>query len=162
MILHYFRQKENTEKKLAYNLYNKILSDSNLLLNQNNFFKEKNYKTSFEIVSIFIIVNIKRNIQFKKYNYKLINEELINIFTLDLDESLRMKGIGDMSIGKYVKSYIKKFYFRLSHFPKNIDSISKDDFCQYLNYFDFIKDNEEIEASEKFLNIFNNNIEADN
>ena len=74
MILHYFKQKENTEKKLAYNLYNKILSDSNLLLNQNNFFKEKNYKTSFEIVSIFIIVNIKRNIQFKKYNYKLINE----------------------------------------------------------------------------------------
>ena len=69
MILHYFKQKENTEKKLAYNLYNKILSDSNLLLNQNNFFKEKNYKTSFEIVSIFIIVNIKRNIQFKKYNY---------------------------------------------------------------------------------------------
>ena len=59
MILHYFKQKENTEKKLAYNLYNKILSDSNLLLNQNNFFKEKNYKTSFEIVSIFIIVNIK-------------------------------------------------------------------------------------------------------
>ena len=96
MILHYFRQKENTEKKLAYNLYNKILSDSNFLLNQNNFFKEKNYKTSFEIVSIFIIVNIKRNIQSKKYNYKLINEELINIFTLDLDESLRIKGIGDM------------------------------------------------------------------
>ena len=162
MILHYFKQKENTEKKLAYNLYNKILSDSNLLLNQNNFFKEKNYKTSFEIVSIFIIVNIKRNIQFKKYNYKLINEELINIFTLDLDESLRIKGIGDMSIGKYVKSYIKKFYFRLSYFPKNIDNLSKDEFCQYLNYFDFIKDNKEIEASEKFLNIFNNNIEADN
>ena len=132
-----------------------------MLLNQNNFFKEKNYKTSFEIVSIFIIVNIKRNIQSKKYNYKLINEELINIFTLDLDESLRIKGIGDMSIGKYVKSYIKKFYFRLSHFPNKIDKISKDDFCQYLNYFDFIKDNEEIEASEKFLNIFNNNIEAD-
>ena len=66
-----------------------------------------------------------------------------------------------MSIGKYVKSYIKKFYFRLSHFPKNIDNLNKDDFCQYLNYFDFIKDNKEIEASEKFLNIFNNNIEAD-
>ena len=162
MILHYFRQKENTEKKLAYNLYNKILSDSNFLLNQNNFFKEKNYKTSFEIVSIFIILNIKRNIQSKKYNYKLINEELINIFTLDLDESLRIKGIGDMSIGKYVKSYIKKFYFRLSHFPKNIDNISESEFCLYLNYFDFIKDNTEIEASKKILSIFNNNLEANN
>ena len=157
MILHYFRKKENTEKKLAHNLYKKIITDSNLLLHQNNFFKEKNYKTSFEIVSILIIINIKRNIQYKKYNYKLINEELINTFVLDLDESLRTKGIGDMSIGKYVKSYIKKFYFRLSRFPKNLDNLSKDDFFQYLDYFDFIKDNEKIEASKKFLSILNNN-----
>ena len=155
MILHYFKQKENTEKKLAYNLYNKILSDSNLLLNQNNFFKEKNYKTSFEIVSIFIIVNIKRNIQFKKYNYKLINEELINIFTLDLDESLRIKGIGDMSIGKYVKNYVKKFYFRLKILDKALKENSDININDYLRKFGILDYGNENQIIEDFTNLYN-------
>ena len=49
-----------------------------------------------------------------KKKYQVVNEELVSLFIADLDESLREKGIGDMSIGKYVKSYVKKFYFRIS------------------------------------------------
>ena len=45
-------------------------------------------------------------------------KSLLILFIKDLDESLSLRGIGDMSIGKYVKSYVKKFYFRLSKFPK--------------------------------------------
>ena len=163
MILQYFKKKENKEQIIANEQYKKILAESSIFLDENNFFRIKDYNISFEIVSIFLIMFIRKNLL--EYNRKLylkVNDELMSLFISDLDESLREKGIGDMSIGKYVKSYIKKFYFRLSHFPKNIDNLNKDDFCQYLNYFDFIKDNKEIEASEKFLNIFNNNIEADN
>tara|TARA_B100000242_G_C42989754_1_gene459449 strand:- start:319 stop:807 length:489 start_codon:yes stop_codon:yes gene_type:complete len=151
MILHYFKKKENTQKIIVENLYKNILLESNLFLNQNSFFKEKNYKTSFEIVSMLIILHIKKNIKYKIKNYKLINEEIINIFILDLDESLRAKGIGDMSIGKYVKSYVKKFYFRLANFPGNIDKIKIEEFSKYLKLFDFIIENKEIEASKEFL-----------
>ena len=44
---------------------------------------------------------------------KRVNEELIKNLVNDLDKSLRDAGISDMSIGKYVKKYVKKFYYRL-------------------------------------------------
>ncbi len=156
MILHYFKKKENTEKVIAKNTYERILQISNSALLKNNFFKEKNYQTSFEIVSIIIIFTIKLNIMNKVNNYKHINEELINIFVSDLDESLRIKGIGDMSIGKYVKSYVKKFYFRLSKFPSDLDNADPQIFIKYLNNFDFIRENQQNIASKIFLEIYKN------
>ena len=42
----------------------------------------------------------------------------MNIFTEDLDYSLRLHGVGEMSIGKHVKFYLKKFYFRISSYEK--------------------------------------------
>ena len=123
MILQYFKKKENKEQIIAIDQYKKILAESNLFLNENSFFKLKNYKVSFEIVSIFLIMFIRINLL--EYNRKLylkVNDELLSLFISDLDESLREKGIGDMSIGKYVKSYVKKFYFRISKFPDDNNS----------------------------------------
>ena len=37
----------------------------------------------------------------------------------DLDKALREIGIGDMSIGKYVKKYVKKFYYRKNYQTKS-------------------------------------------
>ncbi len=154
MILHYFNKKENIEKKISEEIYKGILRESNLILINNNFFKEKNYNSSFEIVSILIIFYIKNNIKNNIKNYNKINEYLISIFIDDLDESLRKKGIGDMSIGKYVKSYVKKFYYRLSQFP-NISEINSSNFLEnYLQLFDFIKDNKISLASNKFKKIY--------
>ena len=117
MILQYFKKKENKEQKIAAKQYKKILSESNIFLNENNFFKVKNYKISFEIVSIFLIMFIRINLlENNRKKYLKVNDELISLFISDLDESLREKGIGDMSIGKYVKSYVKKFYFRKVNF----------------------------------------------
>ena len=53
MILQYFKKKENKEQIIAIEQYKKILVESNLFLNENNFFKIKNYKISFEISEIF-------------------------------------------------------------------------------------------------------------
>ena len=156
MILHYFRGKENKDKQLAQDFYKKILYLSNSILNKNSFFKVSNYNTSFEIVSIILIIYIKLNIKFNIKNYKNVNEHLINNFVLDLDDSLRSKGIGDMSIGKYVKSYIKKFYFRLSKFPYEIEKIEENDFLNYLQNFELISNKRHIEAAKVFLKIFNN------
>ena len=93
MILQYFKKKENKEQIIAAKQYKKIISESNIFLNENNFFKERNYKTSFEIVSIFLIMFIRRNLlEYNRNLYLKVNDELISLFISDLDESLREKG----------------------------------------------------------------------
>ena len=154
MILHYFKKKENIELILAKELYNNILIKSKLILKEKPFFKDKNYNTSFELISLMLIIIINSNIKNKINNFRTINEELIKIFVSDLDDSLRNNGIGDMSIGKYVKSYVKKFYFRLKKFPKEKISLNEDIFNEYFSNFDFIKNNEKNNASEFFYEFF--------
>ena len=102
MILQYFKKKENKEQIIAAKQYKKIISESNIFLNENNFFKERNYNTSFEIVSIFLIMFIRRNLlEYNRNLYLKVNDELVSLFISDLDESLRAKGIGDISIGNF-------------------------------------------------------------
>ena len=155
MILQYFKKKENKEQIIAIEQYKKILTESNLFLNENNFFKVKNYKISFEIVSIFLIMFIRINLL--EYNRKLylkVNDELVSLFISDLDESLREKGIGDMSIGKYVKSYVKKFYFRISKFPVDNNLYKNEYFIEYLRITNLINNDDYINISRKFNDKF--------
>jgi len=163
MILQYFKKKENKEQIIANEQYKKILAESNLFLNENNFFKVKNYKISFEIVSIFLIMFIRKNLL--KYDRKLylkVNDKLISLFISDLDESLREKGIGDMSIGKYVKSYVKKFYFRISKFPEDNNLYKNESFIEYLKLIDLIKNDDYINVSRKFNDKFTEFIKSSN
>ncbi len=151
MILQYFKKKENKEQIIAINQYKKILSESNNFLNDNNFFKIKDYKISFEIVSIFLIMFIRINLlKDNRKKYLKVNEELVSLFIDDLDESLREKGIGDMSIGKYVKSYVKKFYFRISKFPKDNNLYKNKTFIEYLKITNLIKNDDYDNISRKF------------
>jgi len=163
MILQYFKKKENKEQIIAINQYKKILSESNFFLNENNFFVIKDYKTSFEIVSIFLIMFIRINLmENNKKQYLKINEELISLFIADLDESLREKGIGDMSIGKYVKSYVKKFYFRISKFPQNNNLYKNETFIEYLKFTNLIKNDDYVKISRKFNEKFSDFINSRN
>ena len=150
MILHYFKKKENIEKEKANSIYASILKKSNVFLNNNSFFISKNYNSSFELLSFFLILYIKLNISYNFKNFKKINEYLITLFISDLDESLRSKGIGDMSIGKYVKSYVKKFYFRLKKFP-DLNNINPIILEEYLVLFELIQENEIRIASQKLF-----------
>ena len=100
---------------------------------------------------MFIRKNLLEN---DKKKYLKINEELVSLFISDLDESLREKGIGDMSIGKYVKSYVKKFYFRISKFPEDNNLYKNASFIEYLKLTDLIKNDDYINVSRKFNDIF--------
>ncbi len=151
MILHYLKKTENKEQITAIDQYKKIILESNIFLNENFFFKEKNYRISFEIVSVFLIMFIRINIlKYDRKFYVKVNHKLISLFISDLDESLREKGIGDMSIGKYVKSYVKKFYFRLSIFPNDYNLYKNETFLEYLRKIDIIKNDDYETVSRKF------------
>ena len=161
MILQYFKKKENKEQIIAKKQYKKIICESKIFLNDNNFFISKDYKTSFEIVSIFLIMFIRINLLKEDRNkYKIVNDNLMSLFIADLDESLREKGIGDMSIGKYVKSYVKKFYFRISKFPTDNNLYKNESFIEYLRVTDLFIDGDYIKVSRKFNDIFANFINS--
>ncbi len=151
MVLHYLKKKENKDEILAREKYKKILVESDKFIKNNNFFVNKDYNTSFEVISLFLIVYINYNITNQTYKFKKINQLIVNLFISDLDESLRTLGIGDMSIGKYVKSYVKKFYFRIKKIEsKNIEDSLKD----YLLNFKLIKNNDIDYAFKCFKDAF--------
>ena len=161
MILQYFKKKENKEQIIATKQYKKIIYESNIFLNDNDFFITKDYKTSFEIVSIFLIMFIRKNLlQNNRNKYLIVNDKLVSLFIADLDESLREKGIGDMSIGKYVKSYVKKFYFRISKFPDDNNLYNNEAFINYLKITNLIKNEDYINVSQKFNDKFTNFINS--
>ena len=163
MILQYFKKKENKEQIIASKQYKKVLYESNLFINNNKFFKVKNYNTSFEIVSIFLIMFIRKNLlEDNRNKYKKVNDELVSLFISDLDESLREKGIGDMSIGKYVKSYVKKFYFRINKFPDDNNLYKNETFIEYLKITNLIENNDYTNVSRKFNDKFEDFLNSSN
>ena len=131
MILQYFKKKENKYKDQADEIYLKILQESKNLMKK-NYFNEVNFDSSFELITILLIFYIKtfnlcnQNIKTK------INDQLMQNFINDLDTSIREIGIGDMSIGKYVKKYVKKFYYRIKIIDPILKNFSDRDFIVFL------------------------------
>ena len=140
--------KTDKSKEISKKIYIDIINSSNEIVNDPKLTLEKNYSVSFEIVCLLIIIFLKVSNNKKIINYSSINQNLIDTFVNDLDESLREKGIGDMSIGKYVKAYVKKFYYRLSKFH-DLSINNKNNYLKaYLENLDFTNDND----LEKLIN----------
>ena len=59
----------------------------------------------------------------------------MNLYIADIDKSFRDMGIGDMSIGKYVKSHVKKIYYRIS---KLEIIVKKNNFIEFRKYIESI------------------------
>ena len=160
MILQYFKTKENEYKIKSDKIYLNILKKSKSLMNK-RYFKEVDFSISFELVSILLIfyLNFFKNKEIDSKNK--INEELIKNLVNDLDKSLRDVGISDMLIGKYVKKYVKKFYYRLKIIDPIFENDNNAELLNYLNSLKFVNKNNSNELfnqlSELFLQIKNNN-----
>ena len=153
MILQYFRKKENEYKIKADKIYLNILNKSKLLMNK-KYFNEINFSISFEIISLLLIFYLHflkdNNISLKKK----INEELVKNLVNDLDNSLRDIGISDMSIGKYVKKYVKKFYYRLKILDPIFENDNNEEFYNYLNSLEFVNKNNLKELNNQLSKFF--------
>jgi len=160
MFLQYFKKKENEYKIKSDKIYLNILIQSKSLLNK-KYFNEIDFSVSFELISILLIYHLKFFNNKNKIAKKCINEELMKNLVNDLDKSLRDVGIGDMSIGKYVKNYVKKFYYRLKILDPIFEKDNFDEFLIYINSLKFVNkcnSNEFVnELSVFFLQIKNDN-----
>ena len=160
MILQYFKKKENEYKIKSDKIYLNILNKSKSLLNK-KFFNEIDFGTSFELISILLIYHLKLFINKDTSSKKRVNEELMKNLVNDLDKSLRDVGISDMSIGKYVKKYVKKFYFRLKVLDPIFENGNNDELLNYLNSLKYVNKSNSNELVnqlyEFFFQIKNNN-----
>jgi len=169
MLLHYFYKKENKEKNYVNDIYSKNLKLSIKFIKSNKNILKKDFQTSFEIFSLFLIFHIKIFKDFKIKNYEKINQELMNLYVEDLDYSFREIGIGDMKIGKYVKTFIKKFYFRLSAVEEIFDRKDLNKIVEFISNLNIIKKDQITTVSKEMLSIylniqssFDNNSKLDN
>ena len=67
-----------------------------------------------------------------------------------------------MSIGKYVKSYVKKFYFRISKFPDDNNLYKNETFFEYLKITNLINNDDYANVSRKFNEKFSDFINSTN
>ncbi len=133
MFLYHFNNKKNKVKKKAEYIYIAIINLSRAYTKEIKYPIKKNFKITFEIFSLFLIMFFKISQDLKYEKIKSINIELMGIFTKDLENYFRELGIGDMSIGRYVKTYIKKFYYRVKKLDKIYDSDNEDDIREFLS-----------------------------
>ena len=153
MILQYFKKKENEYKIEADTLYSEILSKAKKIANK-NYFIEINFDTSFEIITILLVFYIK---YYKKDNLDIkhkVSEELIKNLISDLDKSIREIGIGDMSLGKHVKTYVKKFYYRIKILDPIFKNLDIHNLISYLNTIKFINRDNSKHMAEDLIDIF--------
>ena len=132
MFLHYFKNKENKYKKIANIVYLDTIIATKLIFKKKIINKDLDFMLTFEVVTILLFCIFHKS-EFKDIkNNNSILQLIMNIFVNDLDHSLRLSGVGDMSIGKHVKAYVKKFYFRVSELKKIFELKDINKFNDYL------------------------------
>ena len=149
MIIHYFRKKENKDKEIANKIYLSIIEQVKKIFNKKEFNLIRDFNSSFELITIFLFIIF---FAYKKESKELkINQYLMNLYIIDLDKSLREMGIGDMGIGKYVKSYVKKFYFRIPKLEKIFQKNDYDSFEKYIRKIDISEQHNNNISMNKYL-----------
>ena len=160
MILQYFKKKENEYKIKSDKIYLNILNKSKFLLIK-KYFNQIDFSVSFELICILLIFHLKFLKDKDIDSNKVVNEKLMKNLVNDLDNSFRDLGISDMSIGKYVKKYVKKFYYRLKILDPIFENDNYEELLNYLSSLEFVNKNNSNELvnqiSEYFVQIKNNN-----
>ena len=136
MFFKYFNLKKNNLNHQSLTFYKEIVNHSNNIIKNNNSDENVNFNDVFEIFSIVTIFYLKKLKDKNTKDSKTISQEIIDSFVRDLDQHFREQGIGDMSIGKYVKKYVKKFYYRLQTLDAVFEKNKELDISEYLNKID--------------------------
>ena len=160
MFFKYFNLKKNNLNDQSLTFYKEIVNHSNNIIKNNNSDENVNFNDVFEIFSIVIVFYLKKLKDINTPDSKIISQEIIDSFVRDLDQHFREEGIGDMSIGKYVKKYVKKFYYRLKILDSIFENDNYEELLNYLNSLEFVNKNNlnELanELTEFFVQIKNN------
>ena len=155
MILHYLRQKENKDQAKANIIYTDIINLVNLFFKNNINFDKRNFLNTFYITSFFLYITFYITKSNLDKNSKIISQNLMDNFINDLDHTLSLEGIGDMKIGKFVKFYVKKFYYYLKIFDKRVskkNTIKVNEFFIENGFFsDFNLEFEQVEIIYKLI-----------
>ena len=156
MILHYFMKKENKDKKNANRIYISLINLIKEIFDNKDLMIKRDFNSSFELSAILLstLFFIFKN----KFNNKHINQYLMDLFIADLDLSLRELGISDMSIGKYVKSYVKKLYYRMFKIEKIIENKNFEEFEKYIENINIHYNLNSISNLSKLLFLTINNL----
>ena len=157
MFLQYFKIKRNNYKKQTLFIYQEIVNLSNYFIKNSLNDKNYNFDEVFEIFSIVIFFYLKKLKNKNTQTNNEISQRIIDNFIKDLDQNFREKGIGDMSIGKYVKKYVKKFYYRLKILDKVLKENEDINFVNYVqkfgisNYGNIKKINEDLKILYNYI-----------
>jgi len=151
MVLHYFIKKENNDKDISNEIYLSMINHIENIVNNKNFKIKKDFNSIFELMTLLLFVVF---FAYKKgKTNRNINQKLLDLYIIDLDQTLREQGIGDMSIGKYVKAYVKKIYYRISKLEIIFKKNNLNEFKKYI-----IKININSNNSDKLSNFLFKNI----
>ncbi len=136
MFFKYFNLKKNNLNDQSLTFYKEIVNHSNNFIKNDISDENVNFNDVFEIFCIVTIFYLKKLKDKNTTNSKIISQEIIDSFVRDLDQHFREQGIGDMSIGKYVKKYVKKFYYRLKILDAVFENNKELDINEYLYKID--------------------------
>ena len=155
MFLKYFNSKKNNLNNESLSFYKEIVNHSNNLIKNNNIDENVNFNNVFEIFSIVTIFYLKKLKDKNTPNSKIISQEIIDNFVRDLDQHFREQGIGDMSIGKYVKKYVKKFYYRLKILDAVFENNKELNINEYLHKIDSLPKENTDQISSNLKELYN-------
>ena len=155
MFFKYFNLKKNNLNNQSLSLYQEIVNHSNNFIKNNISGVNLNFNGVFEIFSVVAIFYLKKLKDKNTPNSKIISQEIIDSFVRDLDQHFREQGIGDMSIGKYVKRYVKKFYYRLKILDAVFEKNKELDINEYLNKIDTLPKENIDQISSSLIELYN-------
>ena len=150
MFLHYLNKKENKEEDEYNKTYTEIINITKILFSNKFKYAEKTFDLTFEVFTIIIFTTFYSLNNYLDKKSKNIKQNLMNLFIKDLDHSFRLSGIADMRVGKHVKLYVKKFYFRVSKLNQIFENNDCDEFYQYLITFNIVKKGQFLDESQSF------------
>ena len=149
MILHYFYEKENKDKEIAKKIYLSNVNFIQSILYKKELKIKNEFNSTFELMTIllFIVFFAYKD----KFSNKKICQYLMNLYIADIDKSFRDMGIGDMSIGKYVKSHVKKIYYRISKLENIVKKNNSFELRKYIKKINIQEDLNNITILSNFL-----------